>query len=77
LTTNDILQWTGTACLLTMYVLASFYPNLYPLNIVAGVCGASCFLLWTIRVKNRPQMIVNSVSLVIGLSGLIFVLTAK
>lgn len=77
MTTNDILQWTGTVFLLGMYVLSSFYPNLYPMNIVAGIAGASCFLLWTIRVKNRPQMIVNSVSLAIGLSGLIFVLVAE
>lgn len=73
---NDAIHWTGTACLLSMYVLASFYPQLHPLNIVAGVCGASCFLVWTIRVKNRPQMITNCVALVIGLSGLIMNLGA-
>jgi hypothetical protein len=69
--TNDTLQWTGTVCLLGMYVLSSFYPHLYPLNIMAGVAGAVCYLSWTIRVKNKPQMIVNSVALFIGLAGLI------
>jgi hypothetical protein len=68
--TNNILQWTGTVCLLSMYVLISFYPNLYPLNIVAAICGAACFLAWTIRVSNKPQMLVNSVALTISLGGL-------
>lgn len=67
---NDALQWTGTACLLTMYVLMSFYPHLHPWNIVAGVGGGACYLTWTIRVANKPQMIVNAVAIAIGLAGL-------
>jgi hypothetical protein len=67
---NDWLQWTGTVCLLTMYVLMSFYPHLHPWNIVAGLCGGACYLAWTIRVSNRPQMIVNGVAIAIGLAGL-------
>jgi hypothetical protein len=27
---NETLQWAGTACLLVMYVLMSFYPHLHP-----------------------------------------------
>jgi hypothetical protein len=68
---NDILQWTGTACLLTMYTIMSFYPHLYPWNIVAGVAGAICYLTWTMRVSNRPQMLVNVVALGIGTAGLV------
>lgn len=67
---NDLLQWTGTVCLLVMYTLMSFYPHLHPWNIVAGVCGGACYLAWTVRVANKPQMIVNGVALVIGLSGI-------
>ncbi len=67
---NDGLQWAGTACLLTMYVLMSFYPHLHPWNIVAGICGGACYLAWTIRVANKPQMIVNGVALAIGAAGL-------
>jgi hypothetical protein len=67
---NDLLQWTGTACLLAMYVLMSFYPHLHPWNIVAGLCGGACYLAWTVRVANKPQMIVNGVALAIGLAGL-------
>lgn len=71
LTWNDILQWTGTVCLLTMYVLMSFFPHLHPWNIVAGICGGACYLAWTVRVRNKPQMIVNGVALAIGLAGLL------
>ena len=71
LTWNDLLQWAGTACLLTMYVLMSFFPHLHPWNIVAGLCGGACYLAWTIRVANKPQMIVNGVALAIGAAGLL------
>jgi hypothetical protein len=67
---DNVLQWAGTVCLLTMYVLMSFFPQLHPWNIVAGVCGGVCYLAWTIRVKNRPQLIVNAVAITIGLAGL-------
>ena len=67
---DNILQWAGTACLLTMYVLMSFFPQLHPYNIVAGVCGGVLYLAWTVRVANKPQMIVNGVAIAIGLAGL-------
>jgi hypothetical protein len=67
---DNTLQWAGTVCLLTMYVLMSFFPQLHPWNIVAGVLGGVCYLAWTIRVKNRPQLIVNAVAITIGLAGL-------
>jgi hypothetical protein len=68
---NDYLQWVGTVCLLTMYTLMSFFPELHPWNIVAGVLGGVCYLTWTVRVSNRPQMIVNAVAITIGLLGLL------
>jgi hypothetical protein len=67
---DNILQWAGTACLLTMYVLMSFFPQLHPWNIVAGVCGGVLYLAWTIRVANKPQLMVNAVAIAIGLAGL-------
>ena len=67
---NEVLQWAGTACLLVMYMLMSFFPDLHPWNIVAGVCGGACYLAWTVRVANRPQMLVNGVALIIGFAGL-------
>ena len=67
---NNILQWAGTVCLLAMYVLMSFYPHLYPYNIVAGVLGGALYLAWTLRVRNTPQLIVKAVAITIGLAGL-------
>ena len=67
---NNLLQWAGTACLLAMYVLMSFYPELHPWNIVAGVLGGTLYLAWTLRVRNTPQLIVNGVAIAIGLAGL-------
>jgi len=67
---NNILQWAGTVCLLTMYVLMSFFPTLHPWNIVAGVLGGVFYLTWTVRVANKPQLIVNAVAIAIGLAGL-------
>ena len=67
---NNALQWAGTVCLLIMYCLNSFYPNLHPWNIVAGLGGGVCYLAWTVRVANTPQMIVNATALVIGAAGL-------
>lgn len=67
---NEVLQWAGTACLLSMYMLMSFAPHLHPWNIVAGLAGGAFYLAWCLRVKNRPQMIVNAVAIAIGLAGL-------
>jgi hypothetical protein len=53
-----------------MYVLMSFYPELHPWNIVAGVLGGMLYLAWTLRVRNTPQLIVNLVAIAIGLAGL-------
>jgi hypothetical protein len=68
---NNVLQWTGTVALLVMYVLMSFFPTLHPWNIVAGLVGGACYLAWTIRVNNRPQLIVNAVAITIGVAGLL------
>jgi len=67
---NNILQWAGTACLLSMYVLMSFFPHRHPWNIVAGIAGGVLYLAWTLRVRNMPQLIVNAVAIGIGLAGL-------
>lgn len=57
--------------MLVMYVLMSFFPEQRPWNIVAGIAGGAFYLAWTIRVANRPQMIVNAVAICIGLAGVI------
>jgi hypothetical protein len=70
MTTDDILQWAGTACILAMYVLMSLFPQLYPWNIICGFFGGLCYFSWTVRVKNYPQMVVNVVAMTLCLGGL-------
>jgi len=67
---NNVLQWTGAACFITMYSIMSFFPHLYPWNIVMGCAGGALFLAWSIRVANRPQLIVNAVSVTVCVAGL-------
>lgn len=45
------------------------------LNILAFAIGTSAFLVWTIRVTNKPQMTVNIVALIFMGAGLIKGLT--
>lgn len=68
---NNILQWSGTACLITMYVVMSFFPDMYPLNIVMGLLGGSFYFAWCLRVQNRPQMIVNAAGILVCCAGLV------
>ena len=68
---NQALQWAGTAFVLTMYVIMSYFPELHPWNVVAGLGGAVCFFAWTVRVRNYPQMVINVAAAVVCISGLI------
>ena len=68
---NSALQWAGTACLLSMYVLMSFFPNMYPLNLVAGMLGGSFYLAWSIRARNKAQVLVNLAGITVCVAGLI------
>jgi len=67
---NSILQWMGTASLITMYVIMSFRPELHPWNIVFGCLGGVCYFAWSRRTHNRPQMIVNAAGIIVCLAGL-------
>jgi hypothetical protein len=66
---NDALQWLGTLFILAMYVLMNFFRDLQ-LDALAGLLGGACYLAWTIRVANRPQMIVNVVAITVCALGL-------
>lgn len=69
--TNELIQWVGTVFILSMYVVMSYFPELHPLNVVLGILGGVCFLTWSLRVKNRPQMLINLVSIGVCVGGLI------
>jgi hypothetical protein len=70
LNVNEALQWTGTFFILAMYVLMNFFRDL-GLDPVAGLLGGACYLAWTIRVANKPQMLVNVVAIAVCAGGLI------
>jgi hypothetical protein len=67
---NDILQWAGAVFIIAGHVCNAIGPSVYPYNIVAFTLGTIMFMTWTIRVKNRPQLVVNIVAIVTCLLGL-------
>jgi hypothetical protein len=68
---NNILQWLGTTALITMYVIMSFFPERYPLNIIAGLIGGMFYFVWSARTSNKPQMIVNAAGMLVCVAGLV------
>jgi nitrogen fixation-related uncharacterized protein len=67
---DEVLQWAGAVLIIAGHSLNAIGPTMYPYNIVVFAVGTVAFLTWAIRAKNRPQMAVNFVSIVIGLVGL-------
>lgn len=67
---NEVLQWIGAVAIIAGHVLNALGPEAYPWNIVAFTAGTVMFLVWTIRVANKPQMLVNVVALALGVVGL-------
>ena len=67
---NEILQWSGAVFIIAGHSLNAVGPSVYPYNILAFFLGTVLFLTWTIRVANKPQLMVNIVALAIGASGL-------
>lgn len=68
---NDLIQWTGTVFILVMYVVMSYFPELHPWNIIMGLLGGLCYFVWTVRVRNYPQMLINVVAIALCAGGLI------
>jgi hypothetical protein len=68
--TNEIIQWAGAVAIVAGHVLNAIGPAVYPYNIAVFALGTVLFMSWAIRVKNSPQLMVNLVSLLIGLVGL-------
>lgn len=67
---NEILQWSGAVFIIAGHSLNAMGPEAYPYNILAFFVGTILFMIWTIRVANKPQLMVNVVALAIGASGL-------
>ena len=70
LDTNEILQWAGALFIVAGHSLNAVGPEAYPYNILTFFIGTILFLIWTVRVSNKPQMFVNLVSVGIGAMGL-------
>ena len=69
--TNEILQWTGAVAIVLGHILNAVGPAAYPYNIIVFAVGTVLFLTWAFRVKTRPQLMVNVISLAIGIVGLL------
>ena len=67
---DDTLQWTGAVAIIAGHVLNAMGPSMYPYNVCVFAVGTVAFLAWAIRVRNKPQAVVNLVSLAIGAVGL-------
>jgi hypothetical protein len=68
---NEIIQWIGALFIIAGHTLNAVGPSVYPWNIVAFLVGTIAFFTWAWRMRNQPQMAVNAVSGVLGISGLI------
>lgn len=67
---NETLQWSGAVFIIAGHSLNAVGPAAYPYNILAFFLGTILFMAWSIRVANKPQLMVNIVALGIGVTGL-------
>lgn len=67
---NDVLQWVGAVFIIAGHSLNAVGPSAYPYNILVFFLGTILFMTWSIRVANKPQLMVNIVALGIGFMGL-------
>jgi hypothetical protein len=68
---NETLQWAGAVFIIAGHSLNAVGPAAYPYNILAFFLGTVFFLIWTLRVANKPQMLVNLVAITISTVGLV------
>ena len=69
--TNETLQWIAAIFVILGHVFNAIGPVMYPWNILVFFIGIAFFLTWSLRVRNRPQTVVNVVSLAIAVLGLV------
>ena len=67
---DEALQWLGAVAIIAGHVLNAMGPSMYPYNVCVFAVGTVAFLAWAVRVRNKPQAVVNLVSLAIGAVGL-------
>ena len=67
---NSTLQWLGTASLIGMYVVMSYFNELHVLQLTLGLAGGLLYFTWSARVANKQQMIVNAAGILVCIGGL-------
>ncbi len=67
---NEIIQWIGAVAIIAGHTLNAVGPAAYPWNIYAFAVGTIAFLVWSLRVGNRPQLAVNLVAFGLGIAGI-------
>lgn len=65
---DQCLQWVGAVFIIGGHSLNAI-GGMDPWNIVSFFLGTIAFLTWTIRVGNRPQMLVNFIAITTCLLG--------
>ena len=68
---NETLQWAGAVFIIAGHGLNAVGPEAYPYNILAFFLGTVFFMWWSIRVANKPQLLVNLVAITISTVGLV------
>jgi hypothetical protein len=68
---NETLQWAGAVFIIAGHSLNAVGPAAYPYNILAFFLGTVFFMWWSIRVANKPQLLVNLVAITISTVGLV------
>lgn len=69
LVVNDALQWAGVVFIILGHALNAA-GNMDPYNIIAFGIGAVMFMVWSLRVCNKPQIVVNVISIGICIAGI-------
>ncbi len=69
--TNDLIQWVGTVFILGMYAAMNLAPENSVLFQSFGLLGAVTYFIWTVRVRNYPQMVINLVAMTLCVLGLL------
>ena len=65
---NNVLQWVGALFIIAGHVLNTLAIDGW--NIAAFTVGTVAFLMWSLRVANKPQMTVNVVAITVCVVGL-------
>lgn len=69
---NEVLQWIGALLIMAGHGLNSLGSGVHNdvWNVVSFGLGTVFFFVWSLRVRNRPQIAVNVVAITVCAAGL-------